>query len=797
VISSWFGGGAKSDPAPPQQSASPQKTQSSNGYRSVRKSQQALSDRLRDELLKTRSQASTAQTQSVSNMTVATAEPRKHQGARRDRQEASDSLRDELFKPPAQLSSTRTQPASDMTVAPAKPPAEHSTDQSLELKVVSLPDDWRCDYNMAYISSEASLPSTYARLQLTHRPGADGIIVKVARNSNAGAGCIHIAHTHRINLRLNDSRPNWATLTPCKSPPNRCWDSVSLLITSVRRSDNRSCETRKTKKSESALGKAFLKQFQTSGCPLVDGHLYVFDEGEHTYMTRLRLGSSKQAEKSGGLLTKNASVATVEPTRITSKILAFSGAATPTVNPQQLSARFEFNGERYGVGGLEKHIQRFVNELVAPRLLSSALQEKMHSSISRGGILSGPPGTGKTLFINALGSLLRDNGFAVEEQTISGPEVFNAYMGKSEANVREIFANASDDPKTIHLILIDEIDSMLPCRGGMSDSTGAGSKVVNQFLTCLDGIQKKNNLVVFGTTNRPDLIDPAVMRPGRMNIKMQFSLPDETQRRQILQIQTKELNDGTLQPDVSLDWLAAQTRGFTGAELAAVIDSAKVSALRRAQGLSEDDMYFSPQGLNKLEGFDLNADDFRFALDQIKPQFGKSDFMPLNGKSYESGGYPANTVDTLRTTLRDFKQDANSSVLRILIQGPAGSGKSTLAALAQRDFDSFCSYVSAAEVVTSRDRRLPLVNAFSQRTNQQSGCHTVMVDDFDTMINYDGSNYDRGLVSILDAYTKQSLQGMQKNKQLVMVTATEHKGVCGTVPFLPMLFPESVVFKTR
>ncbi len=751
MISRWFNGDAKSDPPLVRQSNSLQETHSSNGHRRVTTS----------------------------------------------RQDVLDSLRSELLKISSQASATRTQAVSDMTVAPAEPLAGCNTGQGLSLEVAKLQDDWQCDYNQLYVNSGVPLPSQYTQLQVDGRPDVSSVIVKVVKRPDAWPGCVHIAHAPRINLRLNKSTANKVTLMPCKSPPARCWDSVSLVITSVLRSDTRSYETRQTTKSEFDLGRAFLKQFHASGCVLVDNHAYVFDDGAHIYTARARLESSERTQEGGGLLTKNATVANIELSRGAARVLQFSGALIPAVDVQKLSARFEFNGERYGIGGLEKHIQRFVNEFVAPRLLSGALREKVHSSISRGGILSGPPGTGKTLFISVLGSLLRDNGFAVREKTVSGPEVFDSFMGKSEANVREIFAGAGDDPKTIHLILIDEIDSMLPRRGGVSDSTGAGSKVVNQFLTCLDGIRKKNNLVVFGTTNRPDLIDPAVMRPGRMNMKMQFNLPDEAQRRQILQIHAKDLSEcGMLQPDVNLDQLAAQTTGFTGAELAAVIDSARVSALRRAQGLGEDDMYFSPQGISNLETFDLNADDFRFALKQIQPQFGKSDFMPLAGKSYESGGYPVSTISTLQATLKRFKQNPDSSVFRILIQGPPGSGKSTLAALAQRDFGSFCSYVSAVDVVTSRDRSRPLVDAFSQ-ARQQSGRHTVVIDDFDTMINFDGLHYDRGLVSTLDAYTKQSLRGAQENKQLVLVTATEHQDCCGSVQFLPMLFPQDVVFRTR
>ena len=168
--------------------------------------------------------------------------------------------------------------------------------------------------------------------------------------------------------------------------------------------------------------------------------------------------------------------------------------------------------------------------------------------------------------------------------------------------------------------------------------------------------------------------------------------------------------------------------------------------------------------------------------------------MSLEGKSYATGEYPDKTINNLRGALKSFLRDTRASVLRMLIQGPPGSGKSTLAALVQQDFGSFCSYVSAEEVVKSRDRRTPLVRTFSERSHHKSGRNfTMVIDDFDTMINFDGCNYDRGLVSMLDAFTKQSLQGSVEGKMLVLVTATES----GQVPFLPILFSAGAVFRTR
>ena len=694
----------------------------------------------------------------------------------------------------AGMPAVRREALVDMSVTCAEPRLADSANNGLSLKVVKVQSDWE-DFNLVYIHSETPLSTRYAQLRVEGRAGSvKNFNVRVAKRSDALPGCLHVSSGMRTNLGLKDGDVKRVTLIPREEPPARCWDKVTLVISKVYSEDGTENVKEQVTKSISGLRKSFLKRVRDSGCVLADNHRYLFKDGEHLISAQVRLQSSVIAEEGGGLLAEQPHV-TIELSKAASNQVSLSDTAFITVDDKKLASRFDFSGERYNIGGMDKHIRQFINEIVAPRLLPAELQKKMSSSsISRGGILFGPPGTGKTLFVKVLEALLRDNDFPVKVRVVSGPEVFNRFVGESESKVREIFAEAEKDLKTIFLILIDEVDAML-ARRGFSDSTGTGDKVVTQFLTCLDGVDKKNNVIVFGTTNRLDLIDPAVMRPGRMNMKMEFSLPGEQQRRQILEIQSKELRaSGMFHPDVDLDYLADKTTGFTGAELVSLIDSAKVSALRRAQGLSEKDMFFSPQAINNLTTFELNANDFDLALQKTKPQFGKSTFMSLEGKSYATGEYPDKTINNLRGALKSFLRDTRASVLRMLIQGPPGSGKSTLAALVQQDFGSFCSYVSAEEVVKSRDRRTPLVRAFSERSHHKSGRNfTMVIDDFDTMINFDGYNYDRGLVSMLDAFTKQSLQGSVEGKMLVLVTATE----CGQVPFLPILFSAGAVFRTR
>lgn len=662
----------------------------------------------------------------------------------------------------------------------------------LSLSVGKVENCWgTVDCNAVFIHTDEPLKAGYAELQQVEG-SFDQITVKVLKHKDAKPETVHVAFWLRKDLSLGLRQI--VNLSQSKNPPAACWDTISLNLTCIY--SMKPSVSGKTSKSWNAIANALILRCKSSGCPLIDSYSYIFNVGEHRFVAAVRLESSKGAQKTGGLLTSSARVVKIGMSEAIKSKLDITDTA-PAVNEKKLAEKFVFKGERYGIGGVNNHIRQFVDEFIAPRLLTGDLQRKIKCNISRGGILSGPPGTGKTLFISVLESLLQENGFTVSSKIISGPEVFNKYVGASEENVRAIFSGDETDEQVIRLILIDEIDSMLPVRGGASGNDG-GERVVNQFLTCLDGIDKKNNLIVFGTTNRPDLIDPAVMRPGRMNMKMQFNLPEKEQRLQILNIQVKDLLDsGMLNTDVTLAKLTERAAGFSGAELGALVEKAKVSALRKEQGLSGDDTYFCPQAISALESLDVRDCDFDWAFTQIQPQFGKSDFMPLEGKSLKYKRYPSDIAEKLKTTLDHFRQDDARSTLRILIKGPAGSGKSTLAALTQREFGSFCSYVSAVDVVKSRDRRMPLVDAFSGRNHYQDdphGRHAVVIDDFDTMINFDGVNYDRGMVSTLDAYTKQSLTGVGQGKLLALITATEHADEA--VNFLPRLFPKESVFRT-
>ncbi|XP_062103634.1 vesicle-fusing ATPase-like [Humulus lupulus] len=142
---------------------------------------------------------------------------------------------------------------------------------------------------------------------------------------------------------------------------------------------------------------------------------------------------------------------------------------------------------------------------------------------------------------------------------VNGPEVLSKFVGETEKNVRDLFADAENDQRTrgdesdLHVIIFDEIDAICKSRGSTRDGTGVHGSIVNQLLTKIDGVEALNNVLLIGMTNRKDLLDEALLRPGRLEVQVEISLPDENGRLQILQIHTNKMKENSfLAPDVNL-----------------------------------------------------------------------------------------------------------------------------------------------------------------------------------------------------------------------------------------------------
>ena len=223
------------------------------------------------------------------------------------------------------------------------------------------------------------------------------------------------------------------------------------------------------------------------------------------------------------------------------------------------------------IGGLND-VKEELQQAVEWPLKYSEVYKQFATKSPKGFLMFGPPGTGKTLLAKALANESECNFISVK-----GPELMSKWVGESEKGVREIFRKARLASPSI--IFFDEIDSIVPRRGSYEGSSHVTESVVSQFLTELDGLEELKNVVVIGATNRPDMIDPALLRPGRLEQHIYVSPPDLEGRKQILDVYIKDISS-MLAEDVDLDDLVQKTEGFVGADIEALVREAKMVAIR-------------------------------------------------------------------------------------------------------------------------------------------------------------------------------------------------------------------------
>jgi len=221
------------------------------------------------------------------------------------------------------------------------------------------------------------------------------------------------------------------------------------------------------------------------------------------------------------------------------------------------------------VGGLDD-VKQQLREAVEWPLSQPEVFKRMGIDAPRGILLYGPPGIGKTLLAKAVAHESSANFISIK-----GPEVMSKWVGESEKAVRELFKKARQVAPTI--VFLDEIDSIAPRRGTYSGSHVTDS-VVNQLLTSIDGLESMEGVVVIGATNRPDIIDQGLLRPGRFDRLLLIGAPDEKARLAILKIHTKDM---PLSRDVNLEQLASSTKGYSGADIEALCREAAILAIRK------------------------------------------------------------------------------------------------------------------------------------------------------------------------------------------------------------------------
>jgi transitional endoplasmic reticulum ATPase len=271
------------------------------------------------------------------------------------------------------------------------------------------------------------------------------------------------------------------------------------------------------------------------------------------------------------------------------------------------------------VGGLES-AKKEVRESVEWPMNSPEKFDRMGITPPAGVLLYGPPGTGKTLMAKAVANETDANFISVR-----GPQLLSKWVGESEKAIRQTFRKARQVAPTV--IFFDELDSLAPGRGGGDAGSNVSERVVNQLLTEMDGLEDMEDVMVIGATNRPDMIDPALIRSGRFDRLVMIGEPDTEGREQILKIHTA---DSPLAADVSLRELAEVTDGYVGSDLESIAREAAIEALREDEHADTVEMRHFRQALENVRP--TITDDIRDYYDRMEEDFKGGGPEPTGGR---------------------------------------------------------------------------------------------------------------------------------------------------------------------
>lgn len=433
-----------------------------------------------------------------------------------------------------------------------------------------------------------------------------------------------------------------------------------------------------------------------------------------------------------GILTQHTQIDFFKDARTDIKIKASSRrpAANSIIQPG-------FKFEDMGIGGLDTEFSAIFRRAFASRIFPPGLVERLGIQHVRGILLYGPPGTGKTLIARQIGKMLN----AREPKVINGPEVLNKYVGQSEENIRLMFADAEKEYKEkgdesgLHIIIFDELDAVCKQRGSGTGGTGVGDSVVNQLLSKLDGVDQLNNILLIGMTNRMDMIDEALLRPGRLEVHMEISLPDEAGRAQILKIHTTKMRtNNVLEGDVNVEELAKLTKNFSGAEINGLVKAASSYAFSRHIKVG------TMASINPdVENMKVNRGDFLHALDEVKPLFGAAEEelgQRVRGGIIHFSPFINDILEEARLFINQVRK-GSTPVLSVALHGPPGSGKTALAAKMAMDSQfPFIKLVSPEDMVGFSEMQKVQQLDKTFRDAYKSALSIIVIDNIELLVDW-------------------------------------------------------------
>ncbi len=423
------------------------------------------------------------------------------------------------------------------------------------------------------------------------------------------------------------------------------------------------------------------------------------------------------------------------------------------------------------IGDLEEAKEK-IREIVELPMKHPELFKHLGIEPPKGILLYGPPGTGKTLLAKALA-----NEIGAYFIAINGPEIMSKYYGESEQRLREIFEEAQKNAPSI--IFIDEIDAIAPRR---EEVTGEVEKrVVAQLLTLMDGLKERGRVIVIGATNRPEALDPALRRPGRFDREIEIRPPDKRARKEILQVHVRNM---PLADDVDLEKIAEMTHGYTGADLAALVKEAAMSALRRFIKSGKIDLN-KPIPAEVLKQLKVTMADFMEAMKYVQPSLIREIYIEMPEVHWDDIG----GLDDVKQQLREavewplkhpevFEQMGIRPPKGILLFGPPGTGKTLLAKAAATESGANFIAVRGPEILSKWVGESEKAIRQIFRRARQVAPTIIFFDEIDSIAPARGMRHDTS--GVTDRIVNQLLtemDGIEPLTNVVVIAATNRPDI--------------------